>query len=387
MEVKQIYPIVNAATSEYLGDTVVLQEDLGNIVEVGKELQNLNTPADILFGKMLDQIGRMVYVNRTYKGRAPKVLMDGWEYGALKAKIRAELPEASENEAWELQDGTSYDPHIFYGSNISAKYFNKYVTFEIDQSITDDQLWGAFASAEQMNGFVSMLLNQVENSLTVKNDALIMRTINNMMAETIYNEFPGASYTASSGVRAVNLLYLYNQTVSTPITASEAWNSPEFWRFASNIWRNYTDRLAVMSNLFNINGTSKFTPADRLQGVMLSEAKRAIETYLYDANGQFSTEYLKFPEVDTTVFWQGSGLDYANSSTSKLDVITSEGHTVTLTGVVGCMFDREALGVCNMRRRVDTQYNAKANFTNYFYKVFTEYFNDFDENMVVFFIQ
>ena len=35
-----------------------------------------------------------------------------------------------------------------------------------------------------------MLYNAVENSMTIKIDSLIMRTINNMIAETVYNDIP-----------------------------------------------------------------------------------------------------------------------------------------------------------------------------------------------------
>ena len=50
------------------------------------------------------------------------------------------------------------------------------------------------------------------------------------------------------------------------------------------------------------------------------------------------------------------------------------------------MFDRDALGVTNYDSRVTTQYNAKAEFTNYFYKKDASYFNDFNENFVVFYM-
>lgn len=388
MVINQIYNLVNNAFSEMLGDSIILNEDLSNLVDVGRTLQNLTDTADPVFGKLIDQVGRMVFVERSYNGRAPKVLMDGWEYGAIKMKVRAELPEAEENESWQLVDGTSYDPHIYQGFTVHAKYFNKYTTFEIDRSVPDTQLWGAFRSAEEMNAFLSMLFSTIEKALTVATDALIMRTINNFMAETLYNEFPGGDYGDSSGVRAVNVLYLYNQTLGAgnEITVDQAMTNQGFWRFFTRLYKNYVDRLAVISKLFNIGGTDKFTPADRMHAVMLSEAKRSIEAYLYDANGQLKDEYLKLPEIETTVYWQGSGIDYDFESTSAINVTTAEGHTVNATGIIGFIFDREALGVYNRDRRVTTQYNAKAEFTNYFYKMDAGYFNDFDENGVVFYM-
>jgi hypothetical protein len=73
--------------------------------------------------------------------------MDSWEYGSIMEKIQADMPEASENETWELEDGESYDPHVFYKPSASAKFYNSKVTFEINQSVTERQVKESFASA------------------------------------------------------------------------------------------------------------------------------------------------------------------------------------------------------------------------------------------------
>ena len=52
-------------------------------------------------------------------------------------------------------------------------------------SFTELQVKESFSSREQLNGFVSMITTGVENSMTVKLDALIMRAINNMTGETL----------------------------------------------------------------------------------------------------------------------------------------------------------------------------------------------------------
>ena len=50
------------------------------------------------------------------------------------------------------------------------------------------------------------------------------------------------------------------------------------------------------------------------------------------------------------------------------------------------MFDRDALGVTNLDRRVTTNYNPKAEFYTNWYKMDAGYFNDTNENFVVFFV-
>lgn len=388
MEVKQIYEIMNSVTQELLGESAVVAEDLSNIVELGQQFESV-VGLDNYVRKLPDHVGRVVFVNRPYEGRSPRVLMTGWEYGSIMEKIAARIPEAVENEDWTLQDGASYDPNVFHSPDVMGAFWNKRTTFEIDMSITEDQVKSSFSSVTQLNGFLSMILNAIETSLTIKLDALIMRTINNMIGETMYAEVPGGTYTGRTGTKAVNLLYLYNTTMygsstGSYITADAALHTPEFIRFASYVMANYVDRLKVASNIFNIGGETRFTGASDLHVVMLSEFKNAASAFLY--SDTFNQQYVALPNAETVAYWQGSGTGYGFSSTSEVKIGTASGHDVDVTGVLAVMFDRDALGVTNQERKVNTHYNEKASFWNYFYKQFAGYFNDTNENFVVFYI-
>lgn len=388
MTVEQIYEIMNSVTGELLGETAVVAEDLSNIVELGQQFESV-VGLDNYVRRLPDHVGKVVFVNRKYTGRAPSVLMDGWEFGSILEKIAARLPEAVENEDWTLQDGQSYDPNIFHSPDVFGNFWNKRTTFEIDMSITEDQVKSSFSSVTQLNGFLSMIQTAIENSLTVKLDALIMRTINNMVGETMYAEVPSGTYTGRSGAKAVNLLYLYNvamygSSTGSYLTKDAALQTPEFIRFASMTMANYIDRLKVINNIFNIGGESRFTPDDMLHVVMLSEFKNAAGAYLQ--SDTFHNEYTALPEAESVVFWQGSGENYGFDSTSEIKITTASGHDVDVSGVLAVMFDRDALGVCNQERKVNTHYNEKASFWNYFYKQFAGYFNDTNEQFIVFYI-
>ena len=388
MLMTQVYDILNTITGEILGDDVIVNEDLSNVVDIGKAFENLDNGLDNYVRKLQDHIGRMVFVNRVYGGRAPRVLMDGWEFGSIMEKVRAKMPEATENESWSLQDGASYDPNIFTAPEISVKFFNKRVTFEIPISITEKQVKSSFSNATQLNAFYSMIQTAIENSMTVKLDELIMRTINSAIAETIYSEFPSQGYDEGTGVRAVNLLYMYNNNVlgsgATPLSVEQAMHSPEFIRYAAYVMGLYADRLGVISTLFNIEGTEKFTSRDRLHFVLLSEFKRAADVYLQ--SDTFHDEFTKLPEAEGVTYWQGSGIDYAFDSTSAINITTPTGHAVSTDGILGVMFDRDALGVANLDRRVTTNYNPKAEFWNEWHKADAGYFLDLAENIVCFFV-
>ena len=376
MLVTQVKDLVNTATKEALGAEAVQTEDLTNIVDMGEAIFNANA-VDAYVRSLVNHIGKVVFVNRPYSGSAPSVLMDGWEFGSVLEKITAELPEASENETWELQDKQSYDPNIFYKPTVEAKFYNKRVTFEIDVSITERQVKQSFSSATQLNAFVSMIYNEVDKAMTIKIDSLVMKTIVNMISVTM---------TDANANRAVNLLSLYNSEIApaTPLTAAKALYNLDFIKFASYKMKLYATRLGTISRLFNIGGKARFTPRDMLHIVMLEEFKSSADVYLQ--SDTFHNEFVKLPEAEGVAYWQGSGTDYAFASTSKIMVKDAKGNSTTKTGILAVMFDRDALGVCNKDKRVTTDYNAKAEFYNNFYKFDCEYFNDTNENFVVFYI-
>lgn len=397
MEVKQIYKIINSVSGEVLGKTDIVTDELTGIVDLGKEVFNQNA-VDSYVKSLVNHIGKVIFVNRPYAGKVPSVLMDAWEFGSVLEKISADVPEAEENDSWNLKDGTSYDQDVFHKPTVTAKFFNSKVTFEVPVSITERQVKESFSNAAQLNGFISMIYAAVEKSMTIKADALIMRTINNMIAETVLadaqafgataaGDMAGANLASASTARCVNLLKLYNNKTgaSTKLTAAKAITDPDFIRFASYVMGTYADRLQSISTVFNVGGKERFTPKDMLHVVLLSDFAKAAQTYLY--SDTFNRGDVLLPQAETVPFWQGSGQNYDFANTGHINVKESGGKDVDISGVLGVMFDRDALGVCNLDRRVTTNYNAKAEFFNNYYKFDAGYFNDTNENFVVFFIE
>ncbi len=374
MKIEQVHSIVNAVTQEVLGATAILQEDLSNVVDLGKQIVNSDN-VDAYVKSLVNHIGKVVFVDRLYAGGAPSVLMDSWEYGSILEKITAEMPIATENQSWELENGEVYDPNIFYQPQVSAKFFNNKLTFEIQMSFTEMQVKQSFSNEAQLNGFISMLTTTVENAMTVKLDGLVARTINNMVAETINGE---------NEVRSVNLLALYNAENGTTLTAAEAVKDSDFIRFASYQIALHSDRITRISKLFNEEGKDRFTPKDKLHIILLSDFAKASDVFLQ--SDVYNKELVGLPNHETVPYWQGSGTAYGFEDVSRINVKTQSGALVDQTGILGVMFDREALGVTNLDRRVTTNYNPKAEFYTNFYKFDAGYFNDLGENFVVFYV-
>ena len=385
MKVTQLHELVNVTMQEVLGAEAVVNEDLTNVVDLGNEIIDTDN-LDHYVKKLVNHIGKVIFTNRVYSGSAPSVLMDSWEFGSVLEKISADMPDAQENDTWNLVDGKSYDDDIFYQPKVSAKFFNSKITFEIPMSFTERQVKESFSNATQLNGFISMLVTAVENAMTVKLDSLVMRTINNMIAETLLADLKtaeGKLDTKKGTVKAVNLLADYNTRYGTKLTKDKAVTDPEFIKYASYVIGLYTDRISKISTLFNVGGKARFTPANQLHLVLLSEFAKASTVFL--ESDTYNESNVKLPNYDTVPYWQGSGKGYGFAETSSVDVTTDSG-TVKMDGIIGVMFDRQAIGITNLDRRVTSNYNAKAEFYTNYYKFDAGYYNDLNENFVVFFV-
>lgn len=383
MKIKQVYEIVNDAQKQVLGEESLIQEDLSDVVSIGESIANANL-FDKYVGALINRIAKNIFSIRAYSGRAPRVLMDSWEFGSIVQKVHGTLPDATENESWELVDGATYEQDTFYKPQVSVKLWNHKTTFEIPMSIAEEQLKQSFLGASEMARFIEMLFQMVENSLTLKFDTLIMRTINNFIGATIQDN--------AVGTRVVKLLTEYNTihglTGAQALTNTKALYDKEFLRYVAYRMKQVAQRMSNYSTLFNIGGTQKHTPRDFLRIVLLDYVDAGVSAFLQ--SDTFHEELVKLPPADVVSCWQGSGTSFALADASKINVQvldkTGTKRSVEQAYIVGCMFDYEALGVTALNKRVRTHVNDKAEFYNYWYKEDAGYFNDYNENFVVFLV-
>ena len=376
MKITQVHALVNDATKEVLGEQALIKEDLSDVVSVGEQIANMNL-YDKYVGALVNRIARSIFVDRRYAGRAPSVLMDSWEFGSIVQKSHMKTPEAEENETWELVDGATYEENQFYKPSVSVKLWNQKTTFEVPISIAEEQLKQSFLGAEEMARFVAMIYQVVENSLTLKVDALIMRTINN---------FIGATIDDGVATRNIHLLTEYNTIYGTSLTSANCLYHKDFLRYCAFRIKQVATRMSVFSTLFNIGGTEKFTPREDLRIILHETIDAGVSAFLQ--SDTFHDELVKLPQADVVPFWQGSGTSFALADTTAINVsVLDDSGTkqdVSEDYIIACMFDRNALGVTAMKKRVTSKYNAKAEFYNYWYKEDAGYFNDYNENFVVF---
>lgn len=389
MIAKQIAQVLNdTIMKEITGEIDTLQEDLSNIVDVGRKVEDYGFGTDGVNGfvtTLIDRIGRVKYVDRTYKTQAPNILKDSFEYGSILMKVRAEVPDFQENTSWKLgaldgkgiSEAAELDPFVISAPTAIQKVYNSKITYEAPITISEVMLKQAFTSPSDMGRFIAMIENRISLKMTLSTDALIMRTINNLIGLKIVG-----------GKNVVNLLTEYNTATGSTLTADEALRSTEFLRFATKTIALYKDYLKTASVKYNDSAEEyiTFTPTDKLKFVALSEFAKDMETYLYADT--YHNEFVQMDGYSTVPYWQGQGDGTDEfAERSKLNLVCTDGtdkYDVTATGVVAVMFDEEAAAVVNENYRVTSQYNPRGEYTNYFYKWDAGYMNDNYENAVVF---
>lgn len=374
MKVTQIATILNEAQQEIIGKSAVTTEDLTNVVDMGKQILEA-TDVDNYVRKLIDKVGRMIFVDRVYNSTAPDILTDSWEYGSAMQKVRCEMPDAVENDSWKLTNGQSYDPFVFTAPDVQSKFYDSKVTYEVQMSFTEMQVKSAFNSPAEMNSFFAMIENRIRFKLTLSNDILKTRTVNNLIAEKIHSKN-----------NVVNLLTMYNAEFTQTLTAAHALMDKDFLRYAIGKIKEYIKYIQRPSMLFNDGGYTTFTPESDLKMVLLSRFVNTAEVYLQ--SDTFHNDLVKLTGYSEVPYWQGSGTGetFDFEEISKINVTTASGNAVSQTGIIGTIFDRDACMVCNANPRVTSIYNPKGEYWNYFYKYDASYFNDTMENCVVFIV-
>ena len=388
MQVKQIYTLLNDVMKEVTGaakpilndqgeevrEEFIVNEDLSNVVDMGTKVFN-NNWKDNYVKALIDRIGREVFVDRTYQGYAPNVLKDSWEYGSIMSKTRCKIFEAKANPSWSLEKGQTVNQFEFCPPDVTQMFYNQKEAWQIDCSFTEVQLKESFTSPAAMNLFISMIENRISTSMTIYTDSLIMRTINNFMAEKIKR---------NNGI--VDVLTPFNALRTVPLTAEQASYDKDFYRFFAYKVKQYVERFRAPSVKFNDNGDDPnvtFTPREFAHLVIHSDLSTGMEVFLQ--SDTYHDDLVRIGEFETVPFWQTQGEDYGLAETSRIDVkVSSDGTIIDRNFIVGVLFDRDALGVLNDNRRVTSAYNANGEYWTNFYKIDTSHFNDLAENGIVF---
>lgn len=384
--------IVNSLYEEMTGKANITEDDTTSIVDIGKNLQGIAS-VDVIYRGIADRIGKMIIRNKAYVGKFVNILRDGWEYGNILQTLRVKGIEAKTDPSYNPVDGTNYPLTTFEKMDVVQKFYNTFDNFQLEYWRPTDQLWSAFNSYDELTRFFTGVENAIQTAMNVRLQGLAKTAINNMIAQTMYRSYSDTSqaYGDSSTLKAVNLLKLYNDAhADAPLTAATCRDSEAFLRFAAKTMNNVYDRLTDINSLYNIDGEDEFTAKEDINITLLSTFANDIKYNLYNAKNQFDYSLMELPGYDVVPYWQGCGTDYSEDTigTIKLKIKIDDSTTtsVDLSGIVGIMFDKDAVAINCERKKVTTFYHPDLDQTKFFDKYLGQYINAFDKQFVVFFI-
>lgn len=393
MKVNQISTLLNGVFGEILGDTALIAEDLSNLVSSGQVITSSTTYGDNFdnyAGAIVDKVGKTIFVDRVYRAKDLGIWRDYFEYGSVLEKIRVDVGVYQDNCEWDLtkmgQSDLDYNEHLqnhieelfkFIPANVQAKYFNLKTTFKTTISITRKQLKSAFDSATAMARFIGMIENRIASKMEIAKEELQRRAIGNFIGEKIH-----------TGTNVVNLKTEFDAAggdITDLSTVDKALRDPDFLRFAAKRMTMDREFMTQPSKVYTDGSFYNHTPIEDSRLIVLSDLDTGLKFNLY--GDTYNEEFVKLDNYKTVPFWQGTGTTMALADRSVLNIKTSEGNTVTSTdtgNILGVLFDRDAIMCCNEDPEVRSQYNADGNFTNFFYCYDASFYNDFDENGVVY---
>lgn len=388
MKVKQISGLLNSVFGEVLGETGLISEDLSNLVSAGTVITSSTDFGDNFenyAGKIIDKVGKTIFADRVYRAKDLGIWRDYFEYGSVLEKIRVDVGEYEDNCEWDLTKmgttGLDYNENIqnhieelfkFVPANVQAKYFNLKTTFKTVISITRKQLKSAFDSASSMARFIGMIENRILSKMEIAKEELQRRAIGN---------FIGTKIATSSNV--VDLKAAFEAAGGAVIASVDAaLQNPDFLRFAAKRITMDREFMTQPSKIYNDGQFYSHTPVEDSRLIVLSDLDAGLKFNLY--GDTYNEEFVKLDNYKTIPFWQGTGTDMGIASRSALKITTSGGSTVDKSGILGILFDSDGIMACNEDPEVRSQYNADGNFTNFFYCYDASFYNDFDENGIIY---
>lgn len=368
MEINQIYDLVNSVSKQALGTTALTVTDLSSLVALGDTVLSSSTNTEPWLNTLCQRIGKTIISYRKYESPYSQLVLSDFEYGQIVQKIKIQMPEAEEDPAYSLQDGKAVDMFSVKKPKVVQKIFTKENPYMFTVTIQREFLKEAFLSASGMASFVSSIFGEVENAIELAVERLGQMVIANMIAEV------------NGTTRAINLLADYNTETNASLTVANCFHDKDFMAYAISRIKYYSDMMTSLSTYYNDGSTPRHTPKNLQRMYLLNDfVNRTEGTVMYQA---FQDQFLKLKGFRKVNFWQDIQTPRAINVKKASDKTA-----VKIDNVIGCIFDRDALGLYKKDKIVATSpLNSKGLYYNTDYHLKELYFNDLSENFVFFYV-
>lgn len=365
MQTTQIYSLVNNINKQTMGKNALTVVDTNSFIAMGQTILESTKLTEAFANTLVLRITRSIISFRRYQSPYRPIVFDDTRWGAIVQKIKVEMPEATEDESYELVEGQSIDMYKVHLPKFHQKFFVTRTPYKFYVTLQLWQLEEAFTSESAFNSLISAIYGEVQNKLELSFENLGRLAVNNFMANII------------GTTQEVKLLTRYNNDTGKSLTPATAMFDADFLRY-SIATMNLTSRaLEMMSTLYNAEGFTRHTPKSFQKFSTIATYQERLATVVqYEA---FNEQYLRTDSSMVLPYWQSPFDPFA------FDVTDKEGTEVKGENVIAFIHDRDALGTYRKETRVlTTPINAAAQYTNTYWHERQMWFNDLSENAVVF---
>ena len=370
MKLTQVATLLNETiVPNLLGEGTTISADLSNIVDLGTALADVTAEDMQDYAKdLVVGVARNLFDSRAYRSETYGLMNDAREFGGVVQRVKVKLYSATNSPIWTLQNGTDYFDGTYYGADIDSKIYTKDTIFQVKNSIPVEKFKQSFTSADGVMSLIATIEQQVDNTITMELNGLAKTTLQQMIATSV-----------ASG-QVIHLLTEYNTlaglTGDDALTVDTCLYNAPFLRWCAMTIVRLRDLTQDMNKKYNDGSIETFTPADDLRVTLLSEFARSIE-FNMEAD-TFHNDIVSVGEYNTINFWQNSSEDMLPTLGVTAEVKTNVGEVapVTVSGVVGTIFDRYTAGLTARLDKITAQYIANGDYTTYFHHIANSRFID-----------
>ena len=361
LDFEQVSTVLTSIVQQATGQTVLTPTDTSSFVSVAQTALLANR--DSVMNAISNILARTIFSIRPYSAKMTGLDMDTFRWGAMMRKLSIADTDWEDDNAYEWPvfydanqnppdgEGESVDRWKIKKPNILQTNFYGQSVYSDHMSITEDQLETAFTGPEQLGSFLSLLMTNLSNRLEMSNEALRRGLVCNAI---------GALYEEDDSSRVIHLLTEYNTLTGQSYTQTDIYdpaNFPGFCKWAYSRIAEITDLFTANSTKFQTVITGKpilrHTPYEYQRVYLYSPFQRQVEARVLADT--YHDNYLRYADVETIPYWQS--IDTRDTVKVTPAYVGSNGALVsstaqTVENVFGLIFDRDAMGMSILDRRV-----------------------------------
>lgn len=384
---KQIFGIVNEVAAQAMGNKTMAVVDNSGLVALGNTVLGSNDTKNNFINALTDRIGRTIVSFRAYHSHFPDFERDSIEWGNILQKLKIGMPNAEEDQSYNLTDGTSVDMYKINKAKVNQLLFSTETPWQTHITVHLDELEKAFVDSSAMGAFISGMFGEVQNRIELAMENLSIDCVNNYMAEMIKRKVQRPS-------RVINLVTDYNTAMglatADALKPQDALNTPAFLEYVVRRINTISSTMEYMtSGMFNDTAFaggdtqndiySRHTPKSEQRMMLYIDLVNSLKTNVNSKAFNMKEVAIDLP-FKTVPFWQSI------KTPDGINVKPASGGTaIVQSSVMGILFDREAMGTFKKKySSLTSPINAAGKYYNVFYHMIEMYYNDLTENAVVF---